>query len=213
MIRNFASAAPGPARLAGIARVAAAATLACLLLACMRPAGASASVATEIAERCGHQQSLAGYTVKQYQEALKKLPTEVLEYSSCAEEIQRAELEAAGHKHGAGGGQGALGGGEGGGGGGGSPGSGASPGGAGQAVEPTPAQQKVLEQTRVGSAPTVHLGDGNNEPVAPGVVHADLASATSNLPAPVLAVIAAVIAGIALLAGREIHARMQRSHS
>jgi hypothetical protein len=208
MIRNFASAAPGAERLAGVVRIAGAATLACLLLACMQPAGASASIATEIAERCGHQQSLAGFTVKQYQEALKKLPTEVLEYSSCAEEIQRAELEAAGHKHGAGG-QGSPGGG----GAAGSPGSGAGPGGAGQAVEPTPAQQKVLEQTRVGTAPTVHLGDGNNEPVAPGVVHADLASATSNLPAPVLAVIAAVIAGIALLAGREIHARMQRSQS
>jgi hypothetical protein len=209
VIRNFAALTPATGRLAGLLRIAGAATLACLLLACVRPPGASANVAREIAERCGHQQSLAGYTVKQYQEALKKLPTEVLEYSSCAEEIQRAELEAAGHGHGAGG-QG----GTGGGGSGGLPGSGASPGGgAVQAVQPTPAQQKVLERTRTGSAPTVHLGGANNEPVAPGVVHADLASATSNLPAPVLAVIAAVIAGVALLAGREIHARMQRSQS
>lgn len=198
MIRSFASAASHGARAFG------AAALACLCFACALPAGASANVGREIIERCTHSQSISGYTVKQYQQAIHDLPTEVLEYSACVEEIQRAELRAAAHKGGTGGGPGAGGGGAGGS----STGSGASPG-VGQAVQPTPAQQKILERTRAAGVPPVDLGNGGGS-VLPGVVHANLASATSDLPAPVLAVIAAALAGIVLLAGRELHARMQR---
>lgn len=198
MIRNFAS------RELAVAQTLAAAALACLCLLGAIPAAASADIATELAERCGQGKSLAGFTVKQYQEALKHLPTEVLEYSGCAEEIQKAELAAADHKEGAGGagGQGA---------GGGSAGGGAA--GAGASVEPTPAQQRILEQTRRNGAPAVRLGGGGSGEgsVSPGVVHPDLASAASDLPAPVLAVIAAVIGGILALASQEINRRMQRS--
>lgn len=199
MIRNIASPVARGARAFGVAG------LTCLCLACALPAAASANVGREIIERCTHSQPLSGYTVKQYQQAIHDLPTEVLEYSACVEEIQRAELHAAAHKGGSGGGTGAAGEGPGGS----STGAGTSPG-AGQAVEPTPAQQKILERTRAAGAPPVDLG-GDGGSVLPGVVHANLASATSNLPVPVLAVIAAVLAGIVALAGREIHARMQRS--
>jgi hypothetical protein len=110
-----------------------------------------------------------------------------------------AELAAAAHKGHTVGGQGS----------GSSPGVGAP--GTGQHVEPTPAQQQILEQTRKSGVGPVHLGGGGEGSVVPGVVHPNLASAASDLPTPVLAVIAAVIAGIALLAGKEINTRMQRS--
>jgi hypothetical protein len=194
MIRNFAS------RELDAAQTFAAAALACLcLLGAIAPA-ASADIATEIAERCGQGKSLAGFTVKQYQEALKHLPTEVLEYSACAEEIQKAELAAASHKAGGGGTGGSTGAGS----------SGEGP--SAPPVEPTPAQQQILEQTRRNGVPAVHLGGGaQGGSVSPGVVHPDLASAASDLPAPVLAVIAAVVGGILVLAAQEINRRVQRS--
>lgn len=197
MIWNFAL-----HRLARVPALAAAILVGLCLLGAAPPA-ASATTANRIAELCGQGKSFAGFTVKQYQEALKHLPTEVLEYSACAEEIQKAELAAADHKEGAGGagGQGTDGG---------SAGGGAPS--AGQSVEPTPAQQRILEQTRKNGAPAVRLGGGSSGgSVSPGVVHPNLASAASDLPAPVLAVIAAVIGGILVLASQEINKRMQRS--
>ncbi|MFZ2050718.1 MAG: hypothetical protein WB698_07225 [Solirubrobacteraceae bacterium] len=194
MIRNFA------ARKSSSARVLAAAIFACLCLAAAVPAGARANLGTKMYELCSQGKSLAGFTVKQYQIALAQLPTEAREYSSpCVEEIVNAELAAAAHKGHTVDGQS----------------SGSSTGvatpGAGQHVEPTPAQQQILEQTRKSGVGPVHLGGGGEGSVVPGVVHPDLASAASDLPTPVLAVIAAVIAGIALLAGKEINTRMRRS--
>ena len=120
--------------------------------------------------------------------------------SECVEEIQRAELAAASHKStGSSGGRGS---------GGSSPGGGSPS--AGQAVEPTPSQERILEATRKGGPPAVRLGSGTGGSVSPGVVHPDLASAASDLPASILAVIAAVIGGILLLVGQEIHKRMHR---
>jgi hypothetical protein len=172
-----------------------------LALAATLPATASADVGAQILNRCGHLksgESLSGYTVAQYKQALQEMPTEVLEYSNCQELIYKAELAAAAHKGGSGASQG----------GGGGPGS-ATGSGAGGAVEPTPAQQRILEATRRESLTPVHLGGG--ETVLPGVVHPDLASATSSLPTPVLVVIALVIAGLLLLAGKEIRERIARS--
>jgi|HubBroStandDraft_4_1064222.scaffolds.fasta_scaffold343538_2 hypothetical protein len=193
MIRNFATSRSGSARVL-------AAIFAYLCLAAAVPAGAHANLGTKMYELCSQGKSIAGFTVKQYQIALEQLPTEAREYSSpCVEEIVNAELAAAAHKGRTVGGQG----------GGSSTGVAAS--GAGQHVEPTPAQQQILEQTRKSGVGPVHLGGGGKGSVVPGVVHPDLASAASDLPAPVLAVIAAVIAGIALLAGKEINTRLQRS--
>lgn len=168
------------------------------------PAGASADVAMQIVERCGRGQSLAGFTVAQYRRALEKMPTEAAEYSDCAERISQAELAAARGHHTNSGGSGLSG-----------PGSGSSSGSASDgttpAIEPTPAEQHDLEAVRhAGAPPPVHL-TGSGKPVLPGVVHPDLASATSDLPTPVLVVIALVLAGLLLLAGLEIRDRITRS--
>ena len=58
-----------------------------------------------IINRCTHGQSLSGFSQQAYRRALQELPTEVEEYSDCANLIRRAQLAAAG---GAGGGAGAL---------------------------------------------------------------------------------------------------------
>ncbi len=193
MIANFA-----PRRSSG-ARAIAAAIFACLCLAGTLPASARADTSTKIYELCGQGKSLAGFSVEQYQHALENPPTEIVEYKAeCLEEIQKAEIAA--HKGGTSRDQG----------GGGSSSAAGAPG-VGQTVEPTQAQQRILKQTRKSGVGPVHLGGGSEGSVTPGVVHPDLASAASDLPTPVLAVIAAVIAGIALLAGKEINTRMQRS--
>jgi hypothetical protein len=176
-----------------------------LAIAAMLPAAAAADVAAQIVNRCGHGESLAGFTVKQYQLALERMPTEVREYSNCAELIQQAELAAASHKGGTVGGPGTGSTGSG-------TGSGTGPGGVGgAAVEPTPAQQRTLEQTRKAGAPAVHLSGG--DAVTPGVVHPSLASATSNLPPSALVVVGIVLAGLLLLAGREAKEHITRSGS
>lgn len=173
-----------------------------LAFATILPATATADVAAQIVSRCGHGESLAGFTVKQYQLALEKMPTEVREYSDCAELIQQAELAVASHK-------GETAGGSGGGGAESGIGSGTGPGSiGGAAVEPTPAQQRTLERTRKAGAPAVRLDGGGT--VTPGVVHPSLASATSNLPTPVLVVVGIVLAGLLLLAGREVKEHIAR---
>lgn len=166
------------------------------------PPAASADITAKMMELCGHGQSLAGFTVEQYQNALKHLTTEEIEYpTECIEEIQRAELAAASHK-GRNGSKGAsdISGGL----------SGGSPSG-GQRVEPSPAQERILAATRKRGAPAMRLGDGPGGSTSPGVVHPDLAAAASHLPAAVIAVIAAVIGGILLLVGHEIRERTRRS--
>jgi hypothetical protein len=173
-------------------------TLALALLTTL-PSAASANPGAQILNRCGHGESLGGYTVAQYKQALEEMPTEDLEYSNCQELIYKQELAAAGQK----GGTGA------------SPGGGSAPGASSGtdtvgAVEPTPAQQRILEATRREGPTPVHLGAGGSEAVLPGVVHPDIASATSNLPTPVLVVIALVLAGLLLLAGKEIRGRLAR---
>lgn len=176
--------------------------LALTVAGAISPAASSADVGMQIVERCGHSQSIAGYTVKQYRRALQEMETEVIEYSDCAELINKAELAAAsahrsihtgdGPSSGTGGSLGSGVGGEVSG---------------GQAVEPTPAEQKTLEAVRDRSASPVRLA-GNGETVLPGVVHPNLASATSDLPTPVLVMIALVLAGLLLLACLEIRKRV-----
>jgi hypothetical protein len=177
------------------ASIAAAAALALALSAAVA-GSAYADVGKKIVERCEAGESISGYTVKQYQRAFHDMTTENIEYGDCAEVIQEAGLAAAGHRGAAGGGQG--------GGAAGSPGTGT--GAAGGALEPTPAQQHILEATRHKHLAPVQLAGGGA--VQPGVVNPDLASATSDLPTPVLAVIALVLAGLLLLAGREIKQRL-----
>jgi hypothetical protein len=168
-----------------------------LALAVALPASASADVGKKIIERCGHGESLAGYTVKQYKRALQEMETEVIEYTDCAEKIEEAELAAAGRPQSGAGGNG---------GGTGRPGAPTSgpasgnPAGYGnQAIPTTPAEQRQLARAAQSKPEPIRLG---GQDVRPGVVHADIAGATSNLPKPLLAMIAAIVAGILLLGAR-----------
>jgi hypothetical protein len=146
---------------------------------------ASADPGTTIINRCTRGQSLSGFSQKAYHEALQELPTEIEEYSDCANLIRRAQLTAAGQGGSAG----------------------------GEAPSATPLSLTASERgalTRVpklGSAP-LQVG---NQLVRPGVVHADIASALSSLPDSLLAILAFMLACVLLLAARALRNRV-RAH-
>ncbi len=152
------------------------------LLAPASPAGASAS--TTIVERCVSGQPLSGFSQQEYSEALQNLPTEVEEYSNCANLIRHAELAAAGGASSAG-----------------------EPAGAAAVPVPlTPAERTALKSVpKLGAAP-IHVG---NQVVRPGVIHADIASAVNSLPSPLLAILAFLLVCALLLAGRVIGNRVR----
>jgi hypothetical protein len=185
-------------------RATAAATLA-LATTLALPTSALGNVGTKIIERCSHGQPISGYTVQQYRQALAEMETEIAEYTDCGELITQAELKAAGHRGGPGGGQGGFGGGSAGGGAGGLSGGGAAGNGNAEIPFLTPAEQRTVEQARHVPAAPIRLA---GREVLPGVVHANLASATSSLPTPLLAAIALMLAGLLLLAGREAGTRL-----
>jgi hypothetical protein len=147
-----------------------------LLVLLLAAPAARADVGTTIILRCTHGQSLSGFTQQDYRRALAELPTEVEEYSDCANLIRHAQLAAAGG--------GSTGG----------PAGGASA----SAIPVTPVERRALQRLhRSGGAP-VRVGGGT---VRPGVVHASVASALSTLPTPLLALLAFLIAcGLLLLA-------------
>lgn len=158
--------------------LAAALSAVAALMVAAAPAGASE--ATKIVERCTHGESLSGFSQNGYREALKHLPTEVTEYSECANEIRKAELAAAGGTQG-----------------------GPSSGSAVALPLSAGERQAVLNAHRQGSAP-VKL-DGRT--IEPGVIHADVASVTSTLPSSLLAILALVLAGGLALGGTEAYKR------
>jgi hypothetical protein len=145
-------------------------------------AQASADVGTKIIERCTHGQSISGFSQQAYRRALQELPTEVEEYSDCANLIRRAQLAAT------------------------TPGSGGP--GIVQAIPPSQKEQKALNRARKAGAGPLRL---SGQTIQPGVVHANVASAFSSLPDPLLAVLAFLLACALALSGREI-ARRVRAH-
>jgi hypothetical protein len=148
-----------------------------MFLSCAAPA--SADVGATIISRCTHGQSLSGFSQQDYRQALQELPTEVEEYSDCANLIRRAELAAAGR-------------------GGGGPS-------AATAIPVTAAERRALNRApALGSTP-LQVG---NQTIRPGVIHADIASALSSLPTPLLATLAFMLACVLLLAGRAIRNRV-----
>jgi hypothetical protein len=163
----------------------------CAALALCAPA--RADVGTRIIERCTAGESLAGFSQQAYSQALREMPAEVNEYSDCANLIRKAELAAAG---------GGSGGGSGGG-----PGSVAA-----SVAPPSPVEQQKLAGAASARPASVPLG---GEAVAPGVVHADIASVASTLPTPVLALLA-FLAACGLLGGgraigKRLHGRTRRA--
>ena len=152
-----------------------AAVVALALLAGLATA-ASADTGTKIIERCTHGQSLSGFSQQDYRRALAELPTEVEEYSDCANLIRRAQLAAAG--------------------GGGSGGVGNTP-----ATPLSPKERSQLNKVPKSGAKPLSIG---GQTVHPGVVHADIASAFSSLPDPLLAVLAFLLACALALGGRAV---------
>lgn len=137
------------------------------LLACA--AGAAASEEQAIFEKCKNGESLAGFSQGAYREALKHMPTIVSEYSECAQLIRKAELAAA-----AGGGGGTS-----------------ANGTPNVPLALTPTEQHAVQSAKRNGAAPVQVG---SEPVRPGVVHANIASAVNTLPNSLFAVIAFLLA-------------------
>jgi len=145
-----------------------------------------ADVGGTIISRCTHGQSLSGFSQAAYRQALQELPTEVEEYSDCANLIRRAQLAAAA-------------------------GSGSGESSGGKALTPIPltaAERSALSSAPKAAAAPLLVG---NQIVRPGVVHADIASALSSLPNSLLAVLAFLLASVLVLAVRALRNRV-RAH-
>jgi hypothetical protein len=136
---------------------------------------AGANQAQTILEKCGHGESFSGYSQKAYREALKQMTTTGIEYGECEEKIRKAEEAAAG------GGAGAT----------------AGTPSANVATPLTPAEQHAVQSAHRNGSTPVQVG---SEPVRPGVVHADIASAVNTLPHSLFAVLAFIAAGAGILA-------------
>jgi hypothetical protein len=141
-------------------------------------ATAGADTGTKIIERCTHGQSISGFSQKDYGRALAELPTEVEEYSDCANLIRRAQLAAAGGGSGSGGG-------------------GAAP----PILKPSPSEQNKLSNLPKTGGGRLQIGP---QSVHPGVIHANISSAFSSLPDPLLAIIAFLLACAVALGGRSV---------
>jgi len=164
------------------------AALLIVLLLFATPAGAD--IGEKIILRCTHGESLRGFSQQDYSKALKELETSLEEYSGCASLIHQAQLAAAGSHGGSGGG-------------------GSTAAGASATTPATPAERSELNSApRAGSTPQ-QVG---NQIIRPGVVHADIASALSSLPNPLLAILAFLLACTLALAGGELRNRVRNRH-
>jgi hypothetical protein len=146
---------------------------------------ATASIGETIIQRCTHGQSLSGFSQQAYSEALKDLTADAREYTECGSLIRQAQLAAASGRAGA-------------------PAA-ATP------IAPTPSEQRAIARaTHAGPIP-IRVGGSL---VHPGVIHADIASAFSSLPTPLLAMVIFLIACLLLVAGGTVrnHIRARRSH-
>jgi hypothetical protein len=144
----------------------------------------SANVGNKIIEKCMNGEPFSGYTPADYRQALKQMETGSLEYSECGALIRKAELASAGG------------------------GTGTSAGTAASkvALPLTPAEQKALQKARASQgSPPVKVG---NEPIVPGVVHANIASAVNTLPHSLFALLAFLLAGTLVLAVGEVRKRV-----
>ncbi len=170
-------------RPAGGRSAALTALLASLLLVIAPPA--SANVGEQIILRCTHNESLRGFSQSAYRQALKELEADTEEYSGCSSEIRAAQAATAG-THGVGGAGVAS----------------AVP----VAITPTPAEQRAITHAERNGAEPVKLG---GQVIHPGVVHVDVASALSSLPAPVLATLALLLVCLLLIVGDALRKRVR----
>jgi hypothetical protein len=164
----------------------------CLLV----PASAVASTASEgqrLIRDCSSDGEINGkYSQAAYKYALNHLPSDLAEYTNCADAIRQAQAAAAGgHGGGSGGGGGAIGG-----------GGGVPP--IGGSVAPatpytggtTPSEQAAIQAAR-GAGGAVGIGGG--APVTPGGPGITASSVYRALPAPLLALL--ILLGLGAAAG------------
>ena len=140
---------------------------------------ASADVGETIIQRCTHGQSLAGFSQGAYSQALKELNADAEEYTDCAQLIRQAQLGAASGRAG--------------------PVAGAT------AIPATPAEQRAIAHAAHAGGP-VRVG---GQVINPGVVHANIASAISSLPTPLLATTAFLLACLIAVAGGVLRNRLR----
>jgi len=163
------------------------AALAVLVMLVALTSTAQADVGEQIIRRCTHNQSLSGFSQQAYRQALKDLSAGTEEYSNCASLIRQAQLAAAGTGRG-------------------TSASGASGAPSAGAIAPTPSEQRAITHApSAGSAP-LQVGA---ETVHPGIVHADIASAFSSLPTPLLATVAFLLICLLLVASAGIRNRIR----
>ena len=147
---------------------------------------AQADVGETIILRCTHNQSLSGFSQSAYAKALKELSADTEEYSDCAALIRRAKQLAAG--------------------GGAAPGGSGGPGAAPGAIAATPAESRAIARAAHAVPGLVKVGNGA---VRPGLIHANVASAFSSIPSPLLATLAFLLAGLLAVAGRTVRNRVR----
>jgi len=179
----------------GRRRAALALALAAALALLLASAAQATSIGEQIIQRCGHEESLSGYSQSAYREALEELLATTEEYSPCAQQIRQAEIaQAAAHGHGVGG---------------------AGQSSAAQAVRAaplaaTPAELRSLAKARKEGSGALSVG---GQVVDPGVVHTDVASALSTLPDPLLAVLALMLAVLVASVSILVRNRVRRRRS
>ncbi len=139
----------------------------------------------KIIRLCAEGKSLSGFPSSAYAKALKEISATTEEYSECGQLIRQAQAAAASGGKRSGGTTG-----------------GALPG----AVTATPAEQKEIAGAASGGGGPVSLG---GEEIHPGVVHANVASAFSTLPTPLLALLAFVLAAALGFGARHLHRRFR----
>ena len=145
-----------------------------VLLVLLVPGVARADQGAAVIQDClNHSHLTRHYSQRAYDEALAELPTDVAEYSDCPNLIRQARLAAASGLSGGGGGNAGGGGGRNG------------PG----AASFTAAERKALAAARVLGGQAVDLG---GQVIRPGVVHANVSSAVTSLPTPLLALLIAL---------------------
>jgi hypothetical protein len=143
-----------------------------LVLAAGLASPASASVGETIIQRCTHGESISGFSQRAYSEALKDLTADAREYTECGALIRQAQLSAA-----TGGAAGA---------------------GSAVPIPVTPVEQRAIAHAKRAGPLPVRVG---SSVVHPGVVHANIASAFSSLPTPLLATVLFLLAWLLVLAG------------
>ncbi len=151
-------------------------------------APAGANVGETIIQRCTHGESLSGFSQSAYSQALSELSADAEEYTDCSSLIRQAQLAAAGHGGGSSGGE-------------------APP----VPIAPTATERQAIAHATHAGAPPVQVG---GQVVHPGVVHADVASALSSMPTPLLATLAFLLACLLLVTGTALRNRIRarRSH-